>query len=475
VPFLLDPTFIPSTLVQSATPAPSLVASTLPHPGLLPSQLSKVTYSPILSPQPDFTSSTLEPPGSISLPSLPTTNLGLIPTDPAPTDVTSVTVTSQGNATGTPPMQSTDQGLRPIPPAATQIGDPNGHHEITEPNFSATRPCRGCSPVIEISATGWLDTPAGEQHGSTLGPAPVEATTEAEPPRATIPAGSSNIVIDQDPSGENFVIGGSTTLTPGQTVTVDDTPIVVQTSEGRTEVVVGTTVIPLTVGPYQSQITDAPISLAPSALPPLLTIGDQAITPNAQSQYVVSGQTLAPGGAPLTISGTTLSLAPSATALIVDGKTSTLTPILGAIYTTVAPAALTFNNHVYTTNRAGYIVMGPGTTLVPGGSPVTVDGTTLSLVHSGTAVVVQGTTKTLQPVTTVVTLTRGPGAVGTGSGVDGQGWGGITGHSTGDGYMHPTGRPITAGAVRSYQVSKDWIGGLIVLIWWAIGSLAILL
>jgi hypothetical protein len=368
-------------------------------------------------------------------------------------------------------MQSTDQGLRPIPPAATQIGDPNGHHEITEPNFSATRPCRGCSPVIEISATGWLDTPAGEQHGSTPGPAPAEATTEAEPPRVTIPAGSSNIVIDQDPSGANFVIGGSTTLTPGQTVTADDIPIVVQTSEGRTAVVVGTTVVLLTANSYQPQITDAPISLAPSALPPILTIGTETITPNAQTQYVVAGQTLAPGGAPLTISGTTFSLAPSATALVVDGQTSTITPMLGTVYTTIVPAALTFNNHVYTTNRAGYIVMGPGTTLVPGGSPVTVDGTTLSLVHSGTAVVVQGTTKTLQPVTTVVISTRGPG---TGSGDDGQGRGGITGPCTRDGYVYPTGRPITAGAVRSYDLGwSDCLGGLVLLIWWNIGYLAI--
>jgi hypothetical protein len=388
-------------------------------------------------------------------------------------------------------MQSTDQGLRPIPPAATQIGDPNGHHEITEPNFSATRSCRGCSPVIEITATGWLDTPAGEQHGSTGGPAPAQATTEIESPRATIPAGSTNIIVDQAPSGGNYVIGDSITLTPGQTITVDDTPIVVQTAEGRTEVIVGTTVIPLTAAPYQPQITDAPASLVASALPPILTIGTRTITPNAQTQYVVEGQTFTPGGEPLTITGTTLStpggepliipgttlsLAPSATALVIDGKTSTITPVLGGVYTTVAPAAMTFNNHVYTTNRAGYIVMGPGTTLVPGGSPVTVDGTTLSLEHSGTAVVVQGTTVPLQPITTVVTLTRGPSAVGTDTGNVGGGGGGgrNAGPSTGDGYVYPTGRPIPAGAMRTHDaVSDSWMGGVILLIWLGIGCFAV--
>jgi hypothetical protein len=324
--------------------------------------------------------------------------------------------------------------------------------------------------VIEITATGWLDTPAGEQHGSTGEPASAQATGE-EPARATISAGSTNIVIDQAPSGGNFVIGDSYTLTPGQTVTIDDTPIMIQTSEGRTEVVVGTIFVPLTPNPYQPQVTDAPISLAPSALPPILTIGSKTITPNAQTQYVLADQTLIPGGEPLTISGTTLSLAPSATALVIDGQTSTITPILGGIYTTVAPAALTFNNHVYTTNRAGYIVMGPGTTLVPGGSPVTVDGTTLSLEHSGSAVVVQGTTRALQPVTTVVTLTRGPDAVGTGS--ENGGGGGVAGASTGDGYVYPTGRPITAGAIRRYDaVSDGWMGGVLLLTWWGIGFVA---
>jgi hypothetical protein len=102
---------------------------------------------------------------------------------------------------------------------------------------------------------------------------------------------------------------------------------------------------------------------------------------------------------------------------VVNGVTSTLTQVYGAVYTTTAAPLLTLNNQVYTANRAGYYVLSPGTTLVPGGSPVTVSGTVISLVPQGTAAVIQGTTSFLQPRTTVVTLTRSPGTHGGGGDV----------------------------------------------------------
>jgi hypothetical protein len=362
-------------------------------------------------------------------------------------------------------MISTVQGLRPIPPAVTEVGDPNGHHEIPEPNFSSTRPCRGCSPVYEIPATGWLDTPVGEQHGSTIQEATAQATTE-RPPQVTISAGASDIVVDQDPSGGGFVVGGSLTLTPGDTVTIGDTPVAIETSDGKTRIVVGTTIISLL--PFQSATTDVPVSQPPIPLPPMLTIGTKTIAPNSQTQYVIAGQTLLPGGEPLTISGTTLALASSATALIVNGRTSSITPIFGNVYTTVA-AALTYENHVYTPNRAGYIVMGPGTTLVPGGAPVTVNGTTLSLDHSGTAVAVQGATRTLQPITTIATLTREPDPLGTGCGVSGGSY-----HGQSNGYLYPTGGPVIAGTVRAHStIAGSWPASLLLLVWWGVGILAI--
>ena len=358
-------------------------------------------------------------------------------------------------------MTSTDQGLRPIPPAETQVGDPNGHHEITEPNFSATKPCRGCSPIIEMTATGWLDSPPEEQHET---PTPVI--------RTRISAGPSNILISQAPSNGNFVIGGSVTVTPGQTITVDNVPIAIQTIGSSLEVVVGTTIIPLAPNPPKSN-RGPRVTYAPSAIPPVLTVGSETLIANQQTQYVVSGQTLAPGGPAITVSGTTLSLAPSATVVVINGASSTLAPNFGNIWTTAAPA-LTFNNHVYTANRAGYITISPGTVLKPGGEAVTISGTTLSLEHSGTAVVIQGSTSILQPVTTVVTLTRSVGAGGLG--------GGNAAYTSGGTWALPTGKPaeapakpVSAGGALSpgFTGTDGWVGGVLLLIWWGLGYLAI--
>lgn len=100
-------------------------------------------------------------------------------------------------------MQSTNQNLRPIALIASQIGDLNGYHEITEPNLSATRQCRGCSPVVEITGTGWLDTQVKDQHGSTERLDPALLITQA-PPIATVSAGSATVVIEQELDGDTF-------------------------------------------------------------------------------------------------------------------------------------------------------------------------------------------------------------------------------------------------------------------------------
>src|SRR5205823_2772990 len=97
---------------------------------------------------------------SILTASAPGFDSGLSPT-PASTDATPVVITSQGNATSTSSMRPPNQGPGPILTAPTYAGDPYGHHEISEPDFSATRPCSGCSPVIQITATGWLDLSTG--------------------------------------------------------------------------------------------------------------------------------------------------------------------------------------------------------------------------------------------------------------------------------------------------------------------------
>ncbi|CAE7026147.1 hypothetical protein PTTW11_04025 [Pyrenophora teres f. teres] len=379
---------------------------------------------------------------------------GLSPTHSASTDAAPVAITSQGNATSTSSMSPANHGLRPILPIPTRVGDPYGHHEISEPDFTATRPCSGCSTIVLITATGWLDQSTRVSTSSTVQPTSPQAVTIAagtSPPSAS----STSIAIGPDPDGADFAVGGSCTWTPGEAIIVDGTLIGIQTLKGGTEVVISTGTIPL-----QSQQTHS--INTPTPLPPLLTIGTATLVPNAQTQYMIAGQTLVPDGKPLTMSNTTLSLAQSATALVVNGETSSINPVFGTIYTKVVPAALNYNNHVYTVNRAGYIEMGQGATLIPGGTPITINGTTLSLEHSGTAVVIQSTTQTLEPVTTVVTLTRGPGGLETGCGIPRQ--------STGDVYVYPTTNPVSAGGIRNYgTLPEGWLGSMMLLMWCGIG------
>ncbi|KAF2749113.1 hypothetical protein M011DRAFT_325966 [Sporormia fimetaria CBS 119925] len=408
---------------------------------------------------------------------------------------TNTTVGYNVSVTLTPTL-STEEPLKPIPAPTTASGDPDGHHEVPQEDFHTTGYCPGCSPIIEVTATGFEDeytppTPAPNRPSTPLvrpgistpiadhaGPSPVT------PPKITITAGPSQVIISKEPTGGNLVIapitvdvpsggnvnvggsrgpvsggspnnnggnpsnGGSpnrnpdgsenndigfgnpnrggnpgndlgppdrngvpvtvignpTTLMPGQTVTVDNTPIVMHTTAGRTEIVVdGTqtlTLPPTTPEHLQGAITKGPI-LAP------ITVGTATITANPSSQYIIDGQTLGPGGPALTISGTTISLLPSATAVVIDGKTTSLTHLYGAVFTTVISPLLTLNDQVYTANRAGYYVLAPGTTLVPGGPAITVSGTVVSLLPEGTAAVIQGSTSFMQPMTTVVTLTRG--------------------------------------------------------------------
>ena len=333
-----------------------------------------------------------------------------------------------------PPM-STDEPLRPIPPATTASGDPDGHHEISEPNLTATAPCRGCSPVIEISVSGWDTSPAADHAGSVvLTNSPARPSL---PPQATITAGESNVVVSPAPGGGGIVIGGSTTVLPGQTITVSNTPIAIQTSEGQTQVVVGTKTVtvqpnqpyqPSSPQSYDSQITAAPI-LAP------LIIGGETITANPALEYIIGTKTLAPAGPAITVSGTTLSLLPSATAVVINGQTTQIVQGYGGNRPTTIAPLLTWKSRIFTPNVAGYYRLGPGTTLMPGGPPVTVSGTVVSLDYGGTAVVFAGSTSFMTPTTTTVTwmLPTGPGGAGNAGGSLAQSTGKHSGGNSGRG------------------------------------------
>ncbi|KAF2708404.1 hypothetical protein K504DRAFT_456408 [Pleomassaria siparia CBS 279.74] len=409
-----------------ADPSPStLVVQDPSLSGLLPLSSSPITVDPEPSASnlipsgsilPGPTPSNLIPPTIVTLSPISTaSNINIIPS--VPPYPTTGNPQYPPNATSHGSMASTNEGLKPIPAPTNAPGDPNGHNEISEPNFSATRPCHGCSPVVEIPKTGFFDMPTtaiADHHETThLPQSPV-------PLKATITAGPSEVVISKESAGNNWIIGelttvlegfptvvDPTTVAPGQIVMIDHTPVVIQTSNGGTEVVIGTATVPI---PQQPESHDSPYAqITPPPILAPVVLGSQTLTANTLSQYLVSDQTLAPGGPAITVDGTIISLAPSAMALIIDGVTTTLIQSFhGHVYTSTIPGLLTFNNQVFTAMRgSGYYVISPGITLIPGGPPVTVSNTVISLQPQGTAVVIHGTTSQMAPATTVVTLTRG--------------------------------------------------------------------
>ncbi|KAG9690297.1 hypothetical protein KCU95_g9066, partial [Aureobasidium melanogenum] len=170
--------------------------------------------------------------------------------------------------------------------------------------------------------------------------------------------------------GAAFVVDGQV-LTPGGAITVSGTPVSF-VKEGTAVVVGGFTQV---------------LAQASAVAAPLLQFGGQAYTAQANSAFVVEGQTLTRGGA-ITISGTEISYASEGTAVVVNGVTQALTQA-----SPTSKPVLTIGGQAYTARVGSNFVIG-GATLVPGGQ-ITVDGTTVSLADGGTAAVVNGVTKTL--------------------------------------------------------------------------------
>ena len=125
----------------------------------------------------------------------------------------------------------------------------------------------------------------------------------------------------------------------------------------------------------------------------VITVHNQPITENSASQYIVQGQTLAAGAVPITVDSVTYSLAPSGSALVINGVESAIP----AASESVPPLALTvkIGDEVITANSQSEFSIG-SKTLSPGGSPITISGTTYSLDHQASAIFLNGETFSLQ-------------------------------------------------------------------------------
>ena len=169
---------------------------------------------------------------------------------------------------------------------------------------------------------------------------------------------------------------------------------------------------------------------------PVISLSSSVFMQDGHSNFVVGSQTLAPGGAAITVGTTVLSLATSASAVVVDGHSSQLASVIASPSTigedtdplvhyilsaiggssgkAIPPSAvITLGSSTYTRDSNSNIVIGTQT-LVPGGAPITAGGTVLSLGPSASAVVINGRTSILADTDTAAAP---PAAITVGSSI----------------------------------------------------------
>jgi hypothetical protein len=233
-------------------------------------------------------------------------------------------------------------------------------------------------PAITVAGTTISMASSGVViNGHTQNSAPASNLPDS-PPIVTI--GSS--LITANPSGLYFI--GTQTLAPGGPAIIDSGTTISLATSGAAFIINGITQT-IAVDPGAT-----PTSPTSTELP--LILGGTTLTANAAGAYEFDTQSLIPGGAAITVFGTTLSLAPSDAAIIIDGQTyaADSVPLLSNLITAVA----TIDGQILSLNSVGGYEVG-SQIVTPGGPVVTVDGTPISLETVGTGVdlVIGGSTE----------------------------------------------------------------------------------
>lgn len=124
----------------------------------------------------------------------------------------------------------------------------------------------------------------------------------------------------------------------------------------------------------------------------ILSIGNLRLTSDANSDYILNGQTLSPGGRPVLLSGATYSLGSQASILVINGVTSTL-PGYQQNSLPSRPI-LKLGSLILTADaKSDYVLNGQA--LSPGGQPIVRSGTTYNLGPQASALVTNGVTSSL--------------------------------------------------------------------------------
>lgn len=119
-----------------------------------------------------------------------------------------------------------------------------------------------------------------------------------------------------------------------------------------------------------------------------IKIGGETLTVSS-SGIGVAGSIAAPGGAPIAVSGTSISLDPSGT-VYVTGNPTALSPYVS----NQSPSVFTIADQTFTASPSGFFIA--GSSVLPGQAPVTIPGTRVALALSGNLIVGSSTVQ-LQP------------------------------------------------------------------------------
>lgn len=191
-----------------------------------------------------------------------------------------------------------------------------------------------------------------------------------------------------------ITIGGQAVTANSQSVFIIDSQTL---SPGGAPITINGQVVSVGPGLNAFVVGSSTVSLvppaAPTPTPAVITFAGTTLTANSESAFVISGQTLLPGGSALTLGPTVLSLAPAATALVIDASTI---PLLGPAR---PPPVLTLlGGSVITANSASAFIIGSQTILF--GSPaVTISDTAYSLAPGATEIVIGSSTVLLSQPT----------------------------------------------------------------------------
>jgi hypothetical protein len=364
----------PSTLTASAEQTSTAVTERI-------SATSKVQDSTGTNTQHESSTTGEQGPSSVEQ-APPTTNQHLptgseqasVPAVKQPTSAEQVTPSNTGQAPTTVPVEPTtvtgSPAMHPQLPGATEAN--NGPSSALSPTGVPTGGNNDSVPTTQpaslVTDTGSSPVALSVSTGNGQGPSSPYSDTNTVPNAAPLPAQTTTTL------GSN----GSTRLS---SVLVISTNAQAFSSGDHTLPQQASQIIP----PADAS-NNEPSGLSPTAITaPVLTLDSTTITPNPSNVYIISSQTLFPGGPAITIGSTAYSIATSTAVIIQPSQNPSLVPDISL--SEAEPPKITLGSSVITANSdAGFVYASQ--TISAGGSGIVVEGSTYSIATSGSSVAI---------------------------------------------------------------------------------------